>query len=278
MTTWQPLSQQKPRAGQAVLYRLRPGGVEVPAIYEPKQAAWVLEDGPHQTARPHHQWIPDPAIENRSCLACGKPLTRKMHSGRREIERMFRARNTCDQQCNGRLKRTVTAPDTKTCQRCGRTFTRRRTDGHAQFLKRKYCSISCAAATSSARPRKERQATPRQATKPQVAPAPKREIPKPPPAPQRQPQAPVKEWSETTKRSPVRGEFDPDSKPASTPGPDPRAHRHETVRMRTLGEPCPHHPTEKVNAWGKRPACTTGNQWAERQRQTTFKPHPEGGR
>lgn len=280
--TWQALSEARPRTGQAVKYRLRPNGVEVRATYEPKPGAWVLDGGHQQTARAHHQWTPDPSIENRTCLGCGKPLERKIYRGKLETERQFRARQCCDQVCNGRRKRTVTAPDTKTCPRCGKRFKRGPKIGHAAFLRRKYCSHSC---STSARTPKEPQAKPRKAAAPEpvAAPAPKREapkreIPKQPPRAPRKPQAPVKEWSETSKRSPTRGEFDPDSKPASNGGPDPRAGRHETIRMQTLGDPCPHHPSERINAWGKCPACVTGNQWAERERLVTTRPSPEGGR
>lgn len=54
--TWQSLSDKQPRPGQAVTYRLRPNGVEVPATYDSEQPAWVLPDGGRQTARAHHQW------------------------------------------------------------------------------------------------------------------------------------------------------------------------------------------------------------------------------
>jgi len=63
--TFVPLSEIRPRDGQAVIYRLRPNGVQVPATYDHAGPAWVLPGGGRQTARGHHQWAPAPDADAR---------------------------------------------------------------------------------------------------------------------------------------------------------------------------------------------------------------------
>lgn len=212
--TWQPLSEATPAKGQAVIYRLRPNGVQVPAAFDPKHPAWVMDGGHLQTARGHHQWRPAPAPpKKRPVRRCTLP----------DCDRKHFAKGLCQRH----------------------------------YYQERY------RAKKAAGPSRRRPAA---------------AAPEPGPKPKRIPQPPVRPWSEASNRARTRGEFDPDSRPASAPGPDPRANRHETTRVQTLGEPCPTHPTERINAFGKCPACVTGSQWAERERMVTTRPHPEGGR
>jgi len=54
--------------------------------------------------------------------------------------------------------------------------------------------------------------------------------------------------------------------------------KREYPRVQPLGEPCPVHPSSTIGAWGKCPACESGNRWSKQQRETAFRPHHEGGR
>lgn len=213
----------------------------------------------------------------RYCEACGKELVRKRSTktGLLEPGPQFLARRFCDQQCHGTFRRTVAAINVKTCLECGNEFTRPANEGHAKFGTRKFCGHACASrARYRAAPLQpgSKPKTPRaKVSEPRPAPRPKPQPPRPVPdkrKPPRVPQTPIKASA-----------YDARSKPIPVvPGSIVIQQPSEAVRMEVLGEPCPHHPTEKVNAWGKCPACVAGAKWAERERATVIRPHPDGGR
>lgn len=56
MTRFVPLAERRPRDGQRVEYRLRPGDPVEAAVFDATRPAWVTASGHAQTARPHQEW------------------------------------------------------------------------------------------------------------------------------------------------------------------------------------------------------------------------------
>lgn len=50
--------------------------------------------------------------------------------------------------------------------------------------------------------------------------------------------------------------------------------RHETIRMRVLGEPCPVHPGEKIGFYGCC-ACNASAKWRAQQHELKGRPHSD---
>lgn len=285
--TFVPLSAIRPRDGQAVIYRLRPNGVQVPATYDHAGPAWVLEGGHRQTARAHHQWTPAPGAAQRFCKHCGERLVRK-RVGRRKAQwespKVFAGRDYCDRACSDAARRKDRSEE-KPCAVCGQPARRRKGESSQKWAERQTCSRQCGAihrgrkfgaaerSRIAERGWETRQA--QEASEPRPAPRPRPQAPRPrPERPKPLPQAQA-----APRRKPVRrGEFDPAPKASGLIAPEQLAQRHEPIRMLELGEPCDKHPSYRKNVFGQCAACVAGGRWAERERQTAMRPHPEGGR
>lgn len=193
----------------------------------------------------------------KTCVACGEQFTRRdgeelwafrrrATCGRRECLREYLSRQATER---GLGHRRVDA-GARTCVACGREFERRLDERLNDFRRRRTCGRDECRRQAIGMAKKGR---PRRAS---AAPAPS--TPRRPPAPPPPPPAPPAPPEPPAPTKPPRP-------PAIEAGPrwEP-GKRHETIRIQPIGEECPHHPGEKVGAFGC-PACNAGEKWKKAQ-------------
>lgn len=185
----------------------------------------------------------------RACATCGNPIVRKRYDdGHLESPADYARRQYCDRTCKGVAIRTIKTDAARACKVCRAPIERHPGEPWSKYQRRSTCGgDSCirAARAMWTGPRKSPNRKPRDHAKP---------APSAPP-----PQA-----------SPAR------ARPAALPDPRPATHASAT-RIRTLGEPCPKHPTNTVGHYGC-PACNASRNWRRGERRITARPSPEGGR
>lgn len=160
------------------------------------------------------------------------------HRRPNEKPAVFRDRMCCTRTCAGKHNRPRDPDPTRHCNHCGTALIRRENERPNKFRKRLYCDRQCSEASRATNPTRTR--------------------------------------GRAGQRSDRDVHFSRDSlMPTSI---EELGRKREYPRVQPLGEPCPVHPSSTIGAWGKCPACESGNRWSKQQRETAFRPHHEGGR